>query len=136
MSAQDIDQELIGLHLRVLLSHCCKAFVPKRHREDDTIGLRGRSDMVLASASEFERILHDPIATLAGEHILLNRHLKISVAMQPPSDFGVFSFIVLADNDEIYLARPPVPQRTRHPFQKLDGTNVGVLFETSTNRDQ
>src|SRR5215831_7384876 len=136
MRAQDVNQELVGLHIRILLGDHHKSLVPKRHGEDDAVRLSGRRNVLLSAAREFKSIFHNAIATATREDIFLDCHLEIAVLVQAATNLRVFAFIVLANDDEVDLARPPIAERSCHAVKKSEGANVYVLLEPATYRNQ
>ncbi len=122
---------------RVLLRHRVEALVPVRHRDRDAVRF-GRGGHVLrrAPSRELERELHDPVDALAREHRFLEHDFALGAFEHPAAHRRILAFGVLADDDEIDVARLAIRERRRDSRHQTARPQVHVLVEAAPELDQ
>ena len=136
-AAQDVDVELVGADPRIALRHRLEALVPVRHRDRDAVRL-GRRGHVLRRrvARELEREFQDPVDALAREHRLLEHDLALGALEHPAADRRILALGVLADDDEVDVARLAIRERCRDARHEPARAEVHVLVEAAPELDQ
>src|SRR5262245_14849935 len=137
MRRQNVDVELAGLDLRVLLGDGGKPLVPVGHRDRDAVRLGGRGHL-LASArhGKIEGVAHDPIAALAREDRHLGRLLKLGTLETAPTDGGVFALVVLAHDQIVDVAGLAVGEGGLKTLKEAHGPQVDVLLEAAADGNE
>src|SRR5579864_8098717 len=124
MSAQNIDEVLIGLNVGKVLSHYPKTFIPKWHSVYDAVRLRCRSHVFPPRSCQLEGVPHDTITSAAREETLLDRHLLIGIGIHTTADFRVLAFVVLTDDAKINVARFEPLERRLDPGEQTNWPQV------------
>jgi hypothetical protein len=88
--------------------------------------------VVLAKSKANLRIRSTPLRVKMACWI----HLVVGALEHAAADRAVLALGVLAHHPEIDLARLAVGQRRRHALEQAHGTQVHVLVEVATDRDQ
>src|SRR5437764_9348278 len=97
---------LVRFNVRIILGYGRESLIPEGHGEHNTVRFRRRRDMFLARARQLERIRNNAVTSSSSKNSFLDGHLSIRLAMQTPTNFRVFSFAVLPDDDEINVTEP------------------------------
>ena len=95
--------------------HRLDPLVPVRHRDRDSVGLRGRGQMPAAprarAPGQLERVAQDPVDADPGHHRLLEHDLALGAGEHPAADRRVLALGVLADDDEVDVPGTATGQR-------------------------
>ena len=87
-------------------------------------------------ARQLEREFQDPVGALAGEDALLRNEFAVGAFEHAAADGRVFALGVLAHHVEIDVGFGAIGQRRPHTWHQLARTQVHVLVEAATDRDQ
>ena len=118
----------------ILLGHVLEGPPPEVVAVGQDVGLGHERELLLlvALAGELEGPADAALAALAGVDGRLRGDLVGRALLQPAADAGVHVFGVLADDDEIDVARPLAGQRGLDAGEELDGPEIDVLVEAET----
>src|SRR5437588_1475009 len=136
VGGEDVDVELIGLDLGVLLPYLGESLVPEGHGVDVAVRLRRRAEVSLALPGQLDRVAYRAIVALPGEDGLLDGGLALAPPEEAAAHFRIFALGVLAHDDEVDLPRRAAGQRRRHAGQEPDGPQVDVLIELPADGDE
>src|SRR5438477_3943132 len=92
--------------------------------------------MAFAASRQLESIVHDAIAPAPGKNSFLYRQFSVGVAVEAPSNFGVFSFIVFADNADVDLSGRKSFERRVDAAKQTDWPQIDVLLKGAPDGDQ
>src|SRR5690606_18533840 len=101
----DVDVVLVPFDVRILLAHLGQARVPPGHGNGNAVGLGGAGDVLAALAGQLEGEFQHTIRAGAGEYAFLDHDFALRAFKQNAAAVGVFAFGVLADDEEIDIAR-------------------------------
>ena len=134
---QDVDVELVGLDVRVLLGDRREALVPIGHGDRDAVRLGGGDDLAaLARHGEIEGVAHDALAALLGEDGGLDRPFELGALVHAPADRGILALVVLAHDEVVDVAGLAVGERRLEAVEEAHGAQIDVLLEAAADRDQ
>src|SRR5262249_36744874 len=137
MRGQDVDVILLDSHVGIVLGHGAHTLVPERHRVNDAVRLRGRSQLAAwPRAGKFEGVAQDAIDAAAREDALLHRQLVLGAGIEAAADLRIFALVVLAHDQEIDVAGPAAGERARYALEQTHGPQIDVLLEAPADRDQ
>ena len=85
---------------------------------------------------ELERMLHDPVHTLVGVQLFLNRDFVLRARLEASADADVQPFRVLAEHDEVHVRHRPALQGAEPLVEQLDGPVVDVEIELEARAEK
>ena len=127
--AGSVDEEGIGLDVRVFLAHFGEDLVPEDHGVVQGVALADVGQCLVFLTGQFIGIAHDSFAALAGEDAVLDDYFVGLVLVEPGTGAGVFAFAVFADEGHVNVFALYIGQGARCAFQQFDGTQVDVFIE-------
>jgi hypothetical protein len=134
--AQNIDVVLINPDIGVSGRHGFKTFIPERHRMENAIGFGCGSQVSgRPRLRQLKCILEYPVYPFAGKHAFLKGRFGIGAFIYPTADFGIFPFIVFADNHQVDLSDLPF-YRGLDTGKKAHRPQGYVLVKFPSNRYQ
>ena len=137
MGGQDVDVELAGLDLGILLGDRREALVPVGHGDGDAVRLGGGDDLAtIARHGEVEGIAHDALAALLGEDGGLDRPFELGALVHAPADGGILALVVLAHDEVVDVAGLAVGEGRFEAVEEAYGAEVDVLLEAAADRNQ
>src|SRR6476620_5828604 len=137
MRGENIDVELVDLHVRIGRGHAGDPFVPIRHGVNNAVRLGRRGEVTFRTRlCQFEGKSQNPVDSLAAEDALLNDDFLIRAAIKPAADLGIFAFVVFAHYMEIDIARGSPRQRAWNAGQQSYRPEIYILTELASDRNQ
>jgi hypothetical protein len=134
---ENVDVELVPLHVGIALRHRLHALVPVRHGDGDAVRLRrGREMLLRRLLRQLERELQHAVDADAGQDRLLHDDLTVGAGKRPPADRRIFALGVLAHDPEIDVAGFSSGQRRRHARHQPHRPQVDVLVELAPEQNQ
>jgi len=92
--------------------------------------------MAAARPGQLEGVPHHPVATATGKDRLLCSHLGIGITIKTSTDFGVLTFVVLADDAEVNALVVGAFQGGIDSAKTTRGAQVDILLRGSADRNE
>ena len=137
VSREDVDVVLGGLNPRVPSPRRTKPLIPEGHRVHDPVRLGGRGHVPPWSrVCQTEGVFHDSVHPPTCEHGLLHHRFSLGSGVDPTAYLRILSLDVLSDHDEIDVCFSSTFERRLDALQQLDGPDIRVLIQLSSEWDQ
>ena len=122
-----------GYERRDFLEHALPERVPLLHG----VALVGHAHLRQAvGLRELERVLDDPMHTLVGVDLFLDRDLVLGAGLEAPADADIHAFGVLAEHDEVDVLPAAILERAEAIVEQADRPVVHIEIELEAGAEQ